>query len=173
MRLAEKLAPELVDRLTEDCVIPVFRDWRAGRIDRLDEIDVALEERVKSWLVSEPAKFALRPLIDDWFAGLQRDIEQDTDPLCRDHGLPAMVLSLDDSQHVSRYLEGMSVAAPKVASLETDTALGRDDPDHADCRSPAGKGEFTGTASRQSAGPCYWRRFGRGRIYRGEKGAQR
>ena len=121
--LGEKLAPELVDRLTEDCVIPVFRDWRAGRIDRLDEIDAALEERVKSWLVSEPAKFALRPLIDDWFAELQRDIEQDTDPLCRDHGLPAMVLSLDDSQHVSRYLEGMSVAAPKVASLETDTAL--------------------------------------------------
>ena len=34
-----------------------------------------------------------------------------------------MVLSLDDSHHVSRHLEGLSVAAPQVASLESDTAL--------------------------------------------------
>jgi len=38
-------------------------------------------------------------------------------------GLPAMVLSLDDSQHVSRHLEGLTLSAPKVVSLESDTAL--------------------------------------------------
>jgi len=34
-----------------------------------------------------------------------------------------MVLSLDDSAHISKHLEGLSVAAPHVASLESDTAL--------------------------------------------------
>ena len=65
----------------------------------------------------------LKPVIDDWFAELQRDIEKETDPLCRDHGLPAMVLSLDDSQHVSRHLEDLSIAAPKVDTLESDAAF--------------------------------------------------
>ena len=65
----------------------------------------------------------MRAVIDVWFAGLQRDIETVTDPLCRDHGLPAMVLSLTDSQHVSRHLEGLSLAMPHVGSMESDTAL--------------------------------------------------
>jgi len=33
------------------------------------------------------------------------------------------VLSLDDNQHVSRHLEGLTVAAPSVTTLESDTAL--------------------------------------------------
>ena len=65
----------------------------------------------------------LRPVIDVWFAGLQRDIETITDPLCRDHGLPAMVLSLSDSQHVAKHLEGLSLAMPDVGTMESDTAL--------------------------------------------------
>lgn len=121
--LGGRLSPVLVDALTEACVVPAFRDWRTGKVKSLEDIETELETRVKAWLSSEDAQEALRPVINDWFAGLQRDIEKDTDPLCRDHGLPAMVLSLDDSQHISRYLDGMSVAAPQVASLESDTAL--------------------------------------------------
>ena len=34
-----------------------------------------------------------------------------------------MVLSLDDSQHVSRHLEDISIAAPKVDTLESDAAF--------------------------------------------------
>jgi len=74
-------------------------------------------------LQSETASAVLKPVIDKWFAQLQRDIERETDPLCRDHGLPAMVLSLDDSQHVSRHLQDLAVAAPKVNTMESDTAL--------------------------------------------------
>ncbi|WP_371397185.1 Hsp70 family protein [Fretibacter rubidus] len=121
--LGQSLAPVLVDALTEHCIVPAFRDWRRGKIDSLDQVEAALADRVKSWLSSVEAQATLRPIIKGWFAGLQRKIEQDTDPLCRDHGLPAMVLSLDDSQHVSRHLEGLTVAAPRVASLESDTAL--------------------------------------------------
>lgn len=121
--LGSRLSPLLVDAMTEACVIPVFRDWRSGAIKSLDEIEAILEAKVKAWLSGDEAQTALRPVINDWFAQLQRDIEKETDPLCRDHGLPAMVLSLDDSQHVSQYLDGMSVAAPQVASLESDTAL--------------------------------------------------
>lgn len=121
--LGGRIAPVLVDAMSEACVIPVFQDWRAGRIKSLDDVEPALAERVKAWLESEGAQAKLKPEIKQWFAGLQREIEQVTDPLCRDHGLPAMVLSLDDSHHVSRHLEGLSVAAPKVASLESDTAL--------------------------------------------------
>ena len=121
--LGEQLAPELVDALTEACIIPAFRDWRTGKVETLDEIEAVLALKVKAWLASQDAQDTLRPVIRSWFAGLQRQIEADTDPLCRDHGLPAMVLSLDDSQTVSRHLDGLTVAAPQVASLESDTAL--------------------------------------------------
>ena len=121
--LGQSLAPALVDALTEQCIVPAFRDWRSGKIENLDDVELALGERVRLWLSSPDAQETLRPIIKDWFAGLQRKIEQDTDPLCRDHGLPALVLSLDDSQHVSRHLDGLTLAAPRVASLESDTAL--------------------------------------------------
>ncbi len=121
--LGDVLAPVLVDALIENCVLPAFRDWRSGEIESLTQIEDELEGRVKQWLVSDDARDELRPVIEDWFAGLQRNIEKDTDPLCRDHGLPAMVLSLDDSAHVSRHLEGLSVAMPKLANMEQDTAI--------------------------------------------------
>ncbi len=123
LNLGERLGPKLIDALSHEVMIPIFRDWRSGRIASLDDIDEVLEMQIRDWLGSEKASQSLRPVIDEWFSELQRDIEQDTDPLCREHGLPAMVLSLDDSQHVSQYLEGMSVDAPRIASLETDTAI--------------------------------------------------
>lgn len=117
------IAPVLVDAMTEDCILPAFQEWRSGAVKSLDEVEGVLEEKVKAWLESDKAQESLRPIIDSWFANLQRDIEAHTDPLCRAHGLPAMVLSLDGSEHVSRHLEGLSVSAPGMASLESDTAL--------------------------------------------------
>ena len=121
--LGAQIAPVLVDALIEACVIPAFGEWRKGHVDTLDEVEEVLDKKVQTWLASRDASEALRPVIEDWFAGVQRDIEKITDPLCRDHGLPAMVLSLDDSAHVARHLEGLNVAAPQVASLESDTAI--------------------------------------------------
>lgn len=121
--LGQTLAPVLVDAITEGCILPTFRDWRNGQIKSLDDVEAELNIRVADWLASDAAQAALRAVIDVWFAGLQRDIETVTDPLCRDHGLPAMVLSLTDSQHVSRHLEGLSLAMPHVGSMESDTAL--------------------------------------------------
>ena len=121
--LGDRLAPALVDALIENCVIPVFQEWRRGEIERLIEVEDILQTRVSEWLVSDAARDTLRPVIDEWFARLQRNIETVTDPLCRDHGLPAMVLSLDDSAHISRHLEGLSVGSPQLANLEQDTAI--------------------------------------------------
>ncbi len=121
--LGQTLAPVLVDALIENCVLPAFAQWRSGQVDTLKEVETVLDENVKSWLVSNEAQSALRPVIDNWFEGLQRDIETITDPLCREYGLPAMVLSLDDSTHVTKHLDGLNVAAPNVASLEGDTAF--------------------------------------------------
>jgi len=121
--LGKKLSPVLVDALSANCIVPVFQDWRSGKIQSLEEVEGELSTRVKDWLQGDSAAAVLKPVIDDWFAQLQRDIEVETDPLCRNHGLPAMVLSLDDSQHISRHLEDLSVSAPKLNSLESDTAL--------------------------------------------------
>lgn len=121
--LGDILAPALVDALIAHCVIPAFQDWRRGDIARLNDVEEVLGARVRSWLVSDQARDVLRPVIDEWFAQLQRNIEKVTDPLCRDHGLPAMVLSLDDSAHISRHLEGLSVGSPQLANLEQDTAI--------------------------------------------------
>ena len=121
--LGALIAPTLVDGMAEDCILPAFREWRAGLIETLDDVESVLEVKVREWLESDEAKQRLSPVIASWFAGLQRDIEAHTDPLCRAHGLPAMVLSLDGSEHVSRHLEGLSVNAPGMTSLESDTAL--------------------------------------------------
>jgi len=121
--LGETLAPALVDGLTEDCIKPAFREWRSGNIASLDQVEASLTQSVADWLRSDTAQAKLKPVIGRWFAGLQREIETITDPLCREHGLPAMVLSLDDSSHVSQHLEGLSLTAPSIGHLETDTAL--------------------------------------------------
>jgi hypothetical protein len=121
--LGQTLAPVLVDAITESCILPAFREWRSGQIESLDDVEAALNARVADWLGSDAAQAALRPVIDVWFAALQRDIETVTDPLCREHGLPAMVLSLTDSQQVARHLEGLSLSMPHVGSMESDTAL--------------------------------------------------
>jgi len=123
MGLGDKLSPVLVDALSESCILPTMRAWRSGEIRSLDDIEAALDVRVKDWLSGTEAQAVLKPVIANWFSELQRNIEKDTDPLCREHGLPAMVLSLDDSQHISKHLEGLSVNAPQVATLESDTAL--------------------------------------------------
>lgn len=121
--LGAQLAPVLVDALIDACIVPTFASWRTGAVRTLADVETALDVNVQSWLASANAQETLRPHIEEWFASLQRQIETHTDPLCRDHGMPAMVLSLHDSAHISRHLEGLSVAAPKVASLEADTAL--------------------------------------------------
>ena len=122
-RLGDTLAPALVDGLADDCIRPAFRAWRSGDTRSLSDVEADLMQRTADWLRSDSAQARLKPVIDSWFAGLQRDIETITDPLCREHGLPAMVLSLDDSSHVSQHLEGLSLSAPNIAQLETDTAL--------------------------------------------------
>lgn len=121
--LGARLAPALVDGLSESCILPAFQSWRRGDVARLSEVEEHLKLNVQAWLSSAESQDILKPIITDWFVDLQRKIETDTDPLCRAHGLPAMVLSLDDSPHVNRHLEGLSVKAPQVASLESDTAL--------------------------------------------------
>lgn len=121
--LGETLAPALVEGLTEDCIKPAFRKWRSGSIASLDDVEVELTKSVAAWLRSDTAQAKLKPVIGRWFAELQREIETITDPLCREHGLPAMVLSLDDSDHVGQHLEGLSLSAPAIGHLETDTAL--------------------------------------------------
>ena len=121
--LGARLAPTLVDAMSESCILPAFQTWRRGDVETLDEVEGQLKDNVQNWLSSPESQETLKPIIAEWFTALQRKIETDTDSLCREHGLPAMVLSLDDSPHVSRHLEGLSVKVPQVASLESDTAL--------------------------------------------------
>ena len=121
--LGDTLAPALVDGLAEHCIIPAFKRWRSGETQSLADVEAALTIATTDWLRGDAAQAALAPVVGKWFAGLQRDIETITDPLCREHGLPAMVLSLDESRHVSQHLEGLSLAAPDIGALESDTAL--------------------------------------------------
>ena len=121
--LGDTLAPALVDGLAEHCVVPAFKRWRSGEVRSLGEVEDALAVATADWLRSDAAQATLQPVVAKWFAGLQRDIETITDPLCREHGLPAMVLSLDESRHVSQHLEGLTLKAPDIGALESDTAL--------------------------------------------------
>ena len=121
--LGDVLAPALVDGLAEHCIKPAFKRWRSGEVKALSDVEAALTVATQDWLRSDAAQGLLQPVVSKWFAGLQRDIETITDPLCREHGLPAMVLSLDESRHVGEHLEGLSLAAPDIGALESDTAL--------------------------------------------------
>jgi len=78
------MAPVLVDAMAANCIVPVFQDWRSGKIESLGDVEGELSGRVKTWLQGESAAAVLKPVIDNWFAQLQRDIEHETDPLCRD-----------------------------------------------------------------------------------------
>jgi len=66
--LSNKMAPVLVDAMAANCIVPVFQDWRSGKIKSLEEVEGELSARVKTWLQSESATAVLKPVIDNWFA---------------------------------------------------------------------------------------------------------
>ena len=62
--LGKKMAPVLVDAMASNCIVPVFQDWRSGKIKSLELVEDELSSRVKTWLQSESAAAVLKPVID-------------------------------------------------------------------------------------------------------------
>ena len=112
--LGPKISPVLVDGLIDAVITPTLKAWRDGDLRKLDDLESELNRRAPEWLASAEARTALTPALEEWFIGLQRDVERLTDPVCHHYGLPTVVLSLASPGELSRDFESLDVDAPSV-----------------------------------------------------------
>ena len=104
----------LLDPLLDQAVKPILLDWRSGKIERLSDMEEALQERIKIYLYSESAKASLYQPVADWLMKISDELEQYTSEICRRYHVPdrsleiSSVLSASDF-HILERLEAKDV----------------------------------------------------------------
>lgn len=107
---------ELLDPLLDQAVKPVLLDWRSGKIERIKDMEAALQERIKVYLYSEQAKSTLYRPVADWLQTISDELEQYTSEICRRYHVPdrsleiSSVLNASDF-HILEKLEARDVLA--------------------------------------------------------------
>ena len=98
----------LLDPLLKEAVEPVLLDWRDGRLERLRDMESALQERIKLFLFSEAARASLYAPVTDWLLRVSEELETHTSEICRRYHVPdrslgiSSVLSASDLRILER-----------------------------------------------------------------------
>lgn len=94
--LYEAVSRPLVDKLIGDVAPKTFACWKAGTLRTIDDISVALSERIREMMQGEEMNECLRPAVAEWLTRLRPQIERLTDPICDEYELPRTSLRLPD-----------------------------------------------------------------------------
>ena len=108
--LIKAVAIFLAQRLSEHAVLPVFRDWQAGRVRTLTELEQTIPPRAVEWLASAEGRRLLAQVVSTWFADLLPEVEKLTDPICDTYRIPHASLSVPaflNMRHMAEVPEGM------------------------------------------------------------------
>jgi hypothetical protein len=108
--LIQAVAVFLAHRLSDHAVLPAFRDWQAGRIRTLTELEQTIQPHAVAWLGSTEGRQLLSQVVSAWFAGLLPEVEKLTDPICDTYRIPHASLSVPSfltMTHVAEVPEGM------------------------------------------------------------------
>lgn len=93
----------LLDPLLERAVKPVLVDWRDGKIERLKDMESALQERIKLYLYSEEAKACLYQPVSDWLLKISDELEPYTSQICRKYHVPDRSLEISSALSASDF----------------------------------------------------------------------
>ena len=112
---------ELLDPLLDQAVKPVLMDWRSGKIERIKDMEEALQERIKIYLYSEQAKAILYRPVADWLQVISDELEQETSEICRRYHVPDRSLEISSALSASDFRILEKLEAKDVLSGDTLT----------------------------------------------------
>ncbi|MBR4473608.1 MAG: Hsp70 family protein [Oscillospiraceae bacterium] len=112
---------ELLDPLLDQAVKPVLLDWRSGKIERIKDMEEALQERIKVYLYSEQAKASLYQPVADWLLQISDELEQYTSEICRRYHVPDRSLEISSVLSASDFRILERLEARDVLSGDTLT----------------------------------------------------
>ena len=112
---------ELLDPLLDQAVKPVLLDWRSGKIERIKDMEAALQERIKVYLYSEQAKATLYRPVADWLQTVSDELEQYTSEICRRYHVPDRSLEISSVLNASDFHILERLEARDVLSGDTLT----------------------------------------------------
>lgn len=84
----------IVDPILEHAALPVMDCWREGSIDKLEDVDAAMEQETESYLHSEEGRALLAKTVGKWLQSVAYSLEEYTMPICIRHKVPHTALSL-------------------------------------------------------------------------------
>ena len=111
----------LLDPLLEQAVKPVLIDWKNGKIERLKDMESALQERIKLYLYSEDAKASLYQPVTDWLMKISEELEPYTSQICRKYHVPDRSLEISSALSASDFHLLEKLEAKDVLSGESLT----------------------------------------------------
>ena len=111
----------LLDPLLDQAVKPVLLDWRSGKIERISDMEAALQERIKVYLYSEQAKAVLYRPVADWLQVISDELEQYTSEICRRYHVPDRSLEISSVLSASDFHILEKLEARDVLSADTLT----------------------------------------------------
>ena len=111
----------LLDPLLEQAVKPVLLDWKNGRIQRLSDMESALQERIKVYLYSEEARQSLHQPVTDWLISVSEELEQYTSEICRRYHVPERSLGISSALAASDFSLLEKLEAKDVLAGDTLT----------------------------------------------------
>lgn len=95
--LYEAISRPIVEKLIDDVAPAAFECWKQGSLRTINDISLALSDRLRELLGGEEMSQCLRPAVAEWLTRLRPQIEQLTDPICDEYELPRTSLRLPDA----------------------------------------------------------------------------
>ena len=120
------LYKDVVDTMTKpiirNAVIPVFKRWRSGEINKLTDTNEALEAEIAAYLRTDEARELMVEPIAKWLKPIAEKLEEYTEPICIKHHVPYTALSLKSYMKISDIEKKYGKCSSRIAVLEGQKA---------------------------------------------------
>ena len=97
--LWKSVLDSLLDPLLKRAVKPVLLAWRDGKLQRLSDMETALQEQIRLYLHSEEARGYLYRPVTEWLRQVEKPLRASTAEICRKYHVPDHALEI--SSHFS------------------------------------------------------------------------
>ncbi|MGE0822241.1 MAG: Hsp70 family protein [Candidatus Binatia bacterium] len=92
--LIDAVARFLARSLPNTVILPAFREWQAGQLRTLYEMEQAVQPLALDWLARPEGKQQLGAVIQRWFLQMLPGVERLTNPICDRYRVPQTAMNL-------------------------------------------------------------------------------
>lgn len=115
-RLFSDISHPIAHALIAYVAEPVFKRWRAGSIETINDIAARIQADTAAYLKSREMRAALEPFILEWLRQLKPQLEALTDPICDRYDLPRTALRLSGSLDFAP--DGIEIASDRIINFD-------------------------------------------------------